>query len=541
MEDENDRKAVLIDEQEKNQSAKRPTFDDIFKTVGESGPFQWLIFLGFAVLESVGATILVFFILEAGDPGWYCPNIAANATGVAYNLTTDHNATTAQPPPTLVKGVCYLGKPCANFTFDGQYTSTVTEWTLICDRAFISKSITSIFFVGVLIGAVLGGQLSDLFGRKMTLLVVWAVAMIGQTCSGFIPNWPGYAAVRFVTGTAAGIVAVTTVLMSEYLGPKWRTVIAYRLGWSIGPLFLSVAGYFIRDWRKLSLAIGLWTLPFYPIAIVYLPESARWLMQKQRFKEAERWIERMAKLNKKPCPDLSVLERIAEYEDEQRQHRQKYTYLDLFYSKKLALQSLSVMFGWFSCSVISYGIASQMSSFTGVIYYNMIIINVGTLSTRWIAIYVIKWLGRRRGYPLYMGLICLCMAAVLILDILGVDETRLSQTAISLAASIISTGAWAVALLYSTELYPTLMRNVSTGAGNMAARIGNIVAPQIALLESYHVAGPYALYGALALVSVIVLYVVLPETKGRPLPEDFPPRRRRNNWRQAETIELPSS
>ncbi|XP_074648643.1 solute carrier family 22 member 15-like isoform X2 [Tubulanus polymorphus] len=499
MDEENDTEIGFIDGADKFKSENQLTFDDIFKTVGESGPFQWLVFLGFCVLEAAGSSILVFFILDGANPGWNCPGNVGNLSSPdVANLTVNQTV-----QPLLLKGVCYQGKPCINFTFNEDYTSTITEWTLICDRAFISKSITSIFFVGVLIGAALAGQLSDLFGRKTALLVVWAVAMIGQICSGFSPNWPVYTAIRVITGLASGgLVTVTTVLMSEYLGPKWRTIAICRYGWSIGPLFLSVVGYFIRDWRKLSLAIGLWTSPFYPIAIIFLPESARWLMQKQRFEEAEKWIKRMAKLNKKPCPDLSVLERIAEYEDEQRQHRQKYTYLDLFYSKTLAVQSICVMFGWFSASLIA--------------------------------------LGRRKSFPFYMGTNFICMAAVLILDILGVDESRLSQTIIALIASITNPGAWAVVVLYSAELYPTLMRNISSGAGNMASRIGSIIGPQIALLGIYQVSVPYAVYGIIALVSCIVLYVVLPETKGRPLPEDFPPRKRRNKPKK-ETFELPSS
>ncbi|XP_074649150.1 uncharacterized protein LOC141904460 [Tubulanus polymorphus] len=536
MEEENERKTALIDGKENTRCEERPTFEDVFKEVGESGPFQWLVFLGFCVLEAAGSSILMFFILDGANPGWNCPGNVGN-----YSSYDGANFTVNQTvQPSLLKGVCYQGKPCTNFTFNEDYTSTITEWTLICDRSIISKSITSIFFIGVVIGSLLTGQMSDLFGRKRALLVVWALAMIGQISSSFSPNWGVYVALRFLTGFAAGgIVTVSTVFLSEYLGPKWRSIIGYRLGWLTGVIFMAVAGYFVRDWRNLSLAIGLWTLPMYPIAIVFLPESARWLMQKQRFEEAEKWIKRMAKLNKKPCPDLSVLERIAEYEDERRQHRQKYTYLDLFYSKKLAVQSVSVMFGSFSVAMIAYGIASQLSSLTGVIYYNIIIMNAVTILTLWISILTIERLGRRKSFPLFMGLNFLCMATVFTLDILKVCESRLPQTVITLMTSCFTSGAWGVVLLYAIELYPTLMRNVSNGAGNVAGKLGSILAPQITLLEHYHLAGPYAIYGAIALLSSIVLYTTLPETKGRPLPEDFPAEKRRKSKHDEGNISPP--
>ena len=42
-----------------------------------------------------------------------------------------------------------------------------------------------------------------------------------------------------------------------------------------------------------------------------------------------------------------------------------------------------------------------------------------------------------------------------------------------------------------------------------------------------HKSIPYVIFGSLGIVSLISMYIVMPETKGKPLPEDLPPKRNR--------------
>ena len=47
-------------------------------------------------------------------------------------------------------------------------------------------------------------------------------------------------------------------------------------------------------------------------------------------------------------------------------------------------------------------------------------------------------------------------------------------------------GAFAVTWLYSSELFPTVIRNSSMGTSSLCARVGGIVAPYIANLVIVH-------------------------------------------------------
>ncbi|XP_074649149.1 solute carrier family 22 member 15-like [Tubulanus polymorphus] len=227
----------------------------------------------------------------------------------------------------------------------------------------------------------------------------------------------------------------------------------------------------------------------------------------------------MAMMNRRTVPNLNILIRKMG-DSERRPSSQKYTYLDLFRSRSMAVMSLCVMYAWFGPSIISYSIGSQMTTLTGNIYLNLGIMFIVPVFARWfISIYVNNWIGRRKTYPLFMGITGLFMVTVLILDVSKVAESRVPQTALAIVSAISITGAWAAALLFSTELYPTLMRNISTGAGNVSTRIAGIIAPQVALLDMYHISAPYAVYGFFAITSSIAVYVLIPETYGRPLPE----------------------
>ncbi|XP_074651563.1 solute carrier family 22 member 15-like [Tubulanus polymorphus] len=487
---------------EGNTDETLPMFDDLFKIIGEVGLFQVFMYVMYVLIEANGATIILYFVLDIANPGWFCPG-----SGVNVSSSTD-----------LVKGYCDVsGLPCQNFSYSQEYTSTITEWDLICDRKFIGSTMTSIFFVGNLIGATVFSSLSDLFGRKKALMASWAVSMTLQLASSWASVWVAYMILRFFTGVAAGgLISVSTVVISEFLGPKWRSLAAYRIGWHFGPAIMITSAYLLREWRYVSIVISVWTMPAFIVAVFFLPESARWLIQKKRYDQAEFWIKRMATMNRRSVPHLSNFVRLRGNEKTPC----RYTCLDLFRSRRIAVMSLCVMYAWFSCAFISYGIAGQMSTLTGNIYLNLGISMCATVFIQWIiCIYVPNWIGRRKTYPLFMGITGLCMATVLILDILKVAENRIPQTVLAITSSIIMSGAWAASLLFATELYPTVIRNISTGAGNVAARIAGIIAPQAALLEMYHISAPYAVYGFLAITSSVAVYALLPETYGLPLPE----------------------
>ena len=55
-----------------------------------------------------------------------------------------------------------------------------SQWNLICDRAFLGATIQSCYFVGMLVGSIVTGILSDAWGRKKCIFICNAI-MVSYT------------------------------------------------------------------------------------------------------------------------------------------------------------------------------------------------------------------------------------------------------------------------------------------------------------------------------------------------------------------------
>ena len=61
---------------------------------------------------------------------------------------------------------------------------------------------------------------------------------------------------------------VTMVISMEYAGPKFRSVITYRIGWTIGPMAITLVGYLTRDWKSIAIASSLTSAVFFPFLLL---------------------------------------------------------------------------------------------------------------------------------------------------------------------------------------------------------------------------------------------------------------------------------
>ncbi|PRD24071.1 UNVERIFIED_CONTAM: Solute carrier family 22 member 8 [Trichonephila clavipes] len=105
------------------------------------------------------------------------------------------------------------------------------------------------------------------------------------------------------------------------------------------------------------------------------------------------------------------------------------------------------------------------------------------------------------------------------LEFYRTSEFPLLKTSLAMAGKFCVTGSFGLLYLYTSEMYPTAVRSVTLGSCSMFARIGSILAPFVHELgKLLHPAVPNVLYGLLALTSGL-LALLLPETKGRILPD----------------------
>ncbi|XP_064643934.1 organic anion transporter 3-like [Lineus longissimus] len=505
-------------------------FEDVLDIIGHNGCMQWIIVL-FSIAQESSVGLVIYFLVfaESKTPSWTCDAVLSG--NVTTTVLGGGNSSINGFSGYLLNStqdVCPLTS-CSNITYDVGYTSIVTEWGLICDKQYFAKMTVSLVLLGMGLGTIVAGQLADMFGRRKVILGSWALVMIFHSSLGFMPSYPIYIIFRILGAMAAGSIAsISCVLPSEYVGPKGRVVVSLRMGWRVGAYVITGLAFGIREWRHLAFACGLFFLPLFPVACFLMPESARWSIQKGRFEEAMYWLKMIARFNRKPCPDMELLQEIAGAENKEKQELRRYTYIDLFKGKEYALRTFLLTFSWFSLSLNEYGLVTMTSSLTGGVYTNMALMTTFNLFVRSSAMIVlnIKWIGRKRGFALYTSFAVLCTVTVMILELTGYTKNnQMAKTWLVIATFGGMSGAWSSCFLFAQELYPSLLRGLATSIGNIAIRIGGVIAPQIVLLGDVHPSLTFIILGSFNAVSVILVLLFIPETLKTPLPEDLPPKK----------------
>ena len=188
------------------------------------------------------------------------------------------------------------------------------QWSLSSVEEAI---ITSVVFLGALIGSLCWGVFGDTFGRKSVLILSdFAVCLSGVLSAlkltpndDRLPGYPWLLLCRFGVGFgAAGITQVSTYFI-EYLPQKTRAVCTVFVSswWGVGTMFgaalaVGVMGNESYGWHWY---LGLSAIPSAVVLlfIFFVPESARYYVGRGKFEEAERVLKRVAWVNMRSLPD----------------------------------------------------------------------------------------------------------------------------------------------------------------------------------------------------------------------------------------------
>ncbi|NKX87056.1 MFS transporter [Nocardia coubleae] len=178
-------------------------------------------------------------------------------------------------------------------------------------------TVGSAFFVGMVVGALAGGRLSDRFGRRQILIWATVVYSAGALATAFATSFEAMLFARFITGL--GVQAATSVLLvyvAEMFPSKTRGRFASVLTTGfvvVAPLVAFLALVAIPNggpdtWRHLFI-IGSAGLVIAPIARFILPESVRWQISRGRYDEAERLVVELETiaLRRGPLPEPAVV------------------------------------------------------------------------------------------------------------------------------------------------------------------------------------------------------------------------------------------
>ena len=145
--------------------------------------------------------------------------------------------------------------------------------------------------------------------------------------------------------------------------------------------------------------------------------------------------------------------------------------IDLIKTPNIRKYTLIIGFSYIVNALIYYGFSFNMSDFGGNFYITFLLSGLVELPSTFMALFLYKFVPRKRFYVGFMLIIALSAFAVIPskAEWLKVSLALLGKFAVSIS--------WNVIGLISTELYPTVIRNTGKGVIGVVARIGSISAP----------------------------------------------------------------
>lgn len=136
------------------------------------------------------------------------------------------------------------------------------QFELVCDKDYITQTITTIQMAGLLIGSLSAGQFGDAYGRKLTYFLSLLILVLSNLIAAFSINWYMFAVLRFFIGCGCGFyLTVHLTYKVEFISGKYRPLLLAVPVWSVFAASFGGVAYLIHDWFYLHIATATITFP----------------------------------------------------------------------------------------------------------------------------------------------------------------------------------------------------------------------------------------------------------------------------------------
>jgi sugar porter (SP) family MFS transporter len=395
--------------------------------------------------------------------------------------------------------------------------------------AGLQQLVVGSLLVAAVVGALLGGPISDAWGRKRTLILAALVFGVGALVASYSPNLAVLVVARVLLGLAIGIASmIVPVYIAEIAPPRVRGALVslQQFMITVGIMVSYLVSYAFSGsgaWRWM-LGVGMIPAAILFVGMLPLPESPRWLLAKDRRQDALGVLHRIRHEEHNPEAELAEIEAV---------HKMQagVSYRDLFRpSVRPAL-------------IVGVGIAfiNQMVGVNAVIYYAPTILkdagfssSAAILATTGVgilnmlvtlcALLLIDRVGRR---PLLLVGISGVLLALIVLGAAYLLPGGPSGAGVLLVAGLlVYIASFAASLgiaiwLLNSEVYPLEVRGKGAAAGAFThwALDFVIASTVLTLIAAITPTGMFWFYGFFAILGIIFVLRRVPETKGKTLEE----------------------
>ena len=402
--------------------------------------------------------------------------------------------------------------------------------------------------VGAIIGVLFAGALGDKAGRKNTMIisaVLFCVSMIGCALSGSFTELVTY---RIVGGVGIGVASIVCPLyISEISVAQHRGLLVslYQLAVTIGVVGAYIMNNYLlvysqsesgaeltgmlntvfvsEVWRGM---LGMGFLPsfIFLVAVLFIPESPRWLITRDKLSSAE-----------------AIFSRI--YTDPAEIQRQIAATREVCDTKESSEIKLLFQPGIFTALIIGVAIAilGQFMGVNAVLYYGpeifksaglpsddalfyQVLVGLANMLTTVLAMFIIDKVGRKS--LVYYGVSGMIISLLLIafyfvwgasLGLSSVFLLVFFMLYIICCAGSICAVVWVIL----SEMYPIKVRAMAMSVAGLSLWIGTYLIGQLTpwLLAYITPAGTFLLFAVMCVPYMLIMWKLVPETTGKSLEE----------------------
>lgn len=321
------------------------------------------------------------------------------------------------------------------------------------------------------------------FGRRTVLICNFALTGVLGLLISFSWNYWMFAILEFLTAlVTSGSYMTLFILGMELVGRKKRAIgsVIISFLFSMGQVLLGLIAMYTRKFRILLRIIYIPT--FLVLSYIWIiPESIRWLLSKGRNQDAVRIIHRAAKINRVELTPKS-LDLLKECSNSTSDVETKGNFLMVTKSRILFLRLINCCFCWFTNGFVYYGLSVQSVVLGGNKYVNFILVSVGEIPAVALTYVLLQRVGRK--WTLSSSMIVAGIVCILSEIIPNTDSSGIIRLLLFFSGKCAISVSFYVLYVYTTELYPTFLRQSLMGMCSAFGFIGSMLAPQTPLLVS---------------------------------------------------------
>ncbi|MGW9112693.1 MFS transporter [Microbacterium sp. NPDC055683] len=341
--------------------------------------------------------------------------------------------------------------------------------------------ITSIGFVGMAVGASVGGLLADRLGRRQVFAITLLVYGVATGASALVGGVGALLVLRFFVGLGLGSeLPVASTYVSEFAPARirGRLVVVLEAFWAVGWTLAALIGTYVvgasDDGWRWAFVLGAVPAVYAIIVRWALPESPRWLESRGRVAEAEAIVRTFESAS----PRTAAAPPITKPSDFARESPKGAAAIAALWAPALRVRTAAIQLVWFCVNFSYYGAFIWIPSILFSQGYELVrsfeftlLITLAQLPGYAVAAWLIEVWGRRATLSTFLA--GSAVAAILF----GTAGELWQILVFGSLLSFFNLGAWGALYAVTPELYPTSVRATGAGWAAGVGRIASIVAP----------------------------------------------------------------